>query len=205
MTDLAVWFDLDGTLLEFGDYGSVLERACTETGIDPTESFLGAYDEHFFAAFGDHHPDPYRRGAAAAIETAGSDAAPDAFVDAVRTAEFEAATTPEAVRDALAGLAAADGVSVGVLTNGVRAWQVGKLEHNGLVEHVDATLTSYEVGAHKPDSEVFARAEELLPAGESVMVGDDFDADVVGARERGWRAVRVDGPVSVAATVAELR
>ena len=34
MNDLTVWFDLDGTLLDFGDYGTVLERACTETGAD---------------------------------------------------------------------------------------------------------------------------------------------------------------------------
>lgn len=205
MSDLAVWFDLDGTLLAFDDYGAVVERACVETGIDPTDAFLDAYYERFFDAFRNYHPDPFRAGVERAVIATGTYVDAVAFVDALRDTEFEAAEIPEAVHDALAELVAADGVALGVLTNGLEEWQRGKLEANDLARYFDATLTSYEVGAHKPAPELFARAEKLLPADEYAMVGDDGEADVAGARERGWRVVHVDGPESVADAIAGLR
>ena len=204
MNDVAVWFDLDGTLLALDDYGAVLERACTEMGVDPTDAFLDAYDERFFEAFRNYHPDPFRAGVERAVLATGEYVDSVAFVGAIRDAEFEAAETPEAVHDALAELDATDGVALGVLTNGLEEWQRGKLEANDLLGYFDATLTSYEIGRHKPAPEVFARAEKLLPADEHVMVGDEYDADVAGARESGWRAIQVDGPESVADVVGEI-
>ncbi|WP_313692935.1 HAD family hydrolase [Halorarum halobium] len=203
MARLAVWFDLDGTLLDIDDYAAILERACDAAGIEPTDEFLSEYDRGFFEAFEAHEPDPYRVGAERAIAAAGGDAEPAYFVDALRIAEFDEAETPASVHDALAELSGTDDVSVGVLTNGVAEWQRGKLGTNGLTEYVDAILTSYDAGAHKPDSAVFRRAEELLEADEHVMVGDDFDADVAASREFGWRGVHVEGPDSVADAVAE--
>ncbi|QLG28187.1 HAD family hydrolase [Halorarum halophilum] len=205
MSDVAVWFDLDGTLLAFDDYGAVVEHACVEMGIDPTDAFLEAYYDRFFDAFRNYHPDPFRAGVERAVMATGSYVDAVAFVDTIREAEFDAAKVPEAVHDALAELEAADGVALGVLTNGLEEWQRGKLEANELLGYFDATLTSYEVGRHKPAPEVFARAEKLLPADEHVMVGDDDEADVAGARERGWRAIHVDGPESVGDAVARIR
>lgn len=197
MNDVAVWFDLDGTLLAVDNYGAVLERACTEMGIDPTDTFLDAYDERFFDAFRNYNPDPFRAGVEGAVVATGTYVDAVAFVDALREAEFDAAETPGPVHDALADLAADEDVSLGVLTNGLPDWQGGKLEANGLADYFDATLTSYEVGRHKPAPEMFARAEKLLLADKYVMVGDDNEADVAGARERGWRAIHVDGPGSI--------
>ncbi|QLG60987.1 HAD family hydrolase [Halorarum salinum] len=205
MTGLAVWFDLDGTLLAIDDYGAVLERACRETGVDPGGPFLEAYDERFFDAFRNYHPDPFRAGVERAVVTTGIRVDAAAFVDALREAECEASETPRALHDALADLAADGDVSLGVLTNGLADWQAGKLAANDLADYFDETVTSYEIGAHKPAPEAFAHAERLLPADEYAMVGDDRDADVAAARERGWRAVHVDGPGEVPDAVAEIR
>lgn len=70
---------------------------------------------------------------------------------------------------------------------------------------IDFTVLSYDVGVEKPDSRIFAAAEEtlqsLLHAGKQrfeadewskVYVGDEHAKDVVGATQAGWRAVLVD-------------
>jgi putative hydrolase of the HAD superfamily len=76
-----------------------------------------------------------------------------------------------------------------VLTNGVPEFQLAKLRGHDLDAYVDASVVSYEAGAHKPDERPFALAAERLPADEYVMVGDSFEADVEGARAMGWRGI----------------
>ena len=58
---------------------------------------------------------------AAAAEAAGAEVAPAALVAALREAEFGATTVPEGTRETLAGIDA----PLGVLTNGLPAWQRG--------------------------------------------------------------------------------
>ncbi|MFC6786663.1 HAD family hydrolase [Halobaculum halobium] len=123
----------------------------------------------------------------------------------MRAAEIDAAEAPPAVRESLATLAAAEGVAVGVCTNGVPDWQRAKLDAPGLTEHVEATVVSYEVGAHKPDPAPFERAEALIDADRRVMIGDDAEADVAGARDRGWDAIHVDGPADVPGAIDSMR
>lgn len=199
--DTAVWFDLDGTLVRVGDYGTVLERACADASVAFTPDLRDAYDDRFLHHFEALVADPYGRAAAEAVPDADS----DAFAAALREAEFAAAETPDPLRAALVDLAADDRYALGVLTNGVAEWQRDKLERVGLADRFDAVVASYDVGAHKPDPAPFERAEALLPADERVMVGDDPEADVAAARERGWRAVRVDGPADVPAALDSLR
>lgn len=61
----------------------------------------------------------------------------------------------------------------------------------GLVPGLDPLVISWQVGAEKPDPRIFAAAltaADVAPA-RAVMVGDDFEADVLGARAAGMRAV----------------
>ncbi len=65
------------------------------------------------------------------------------------------------------------------------------LRRAGLERYFDAVLTARELGARKPEPAFFERvlaALTCLPAG-AVMVGDDYRADVVGARRAGLRTV----------------
>lgn len=76
---------------------------------------------------------------------------------------------------------------------------------------IDFTVLSYDVGAEKPNGRIFAAAEEMLgtvlrreevagsrpsetsaDAWSRVYVGDEFEKDVVGATEAGWKAVLVE-------------
>lgn len=101
------------------------------------------------------------------------------------------APTPDA--DAtLARVSEADGYCVGVVTNGHPEWQRTKLAASGLDRHVDAVVTSYDVGHHKPHPAPFERAADRLEADEHGMVGDS-DADVDGAANLDWATARYDG------------
>lgn len=191
MADTAIFFDLDGTLARLEGSHDELAAATMETHLDDASAaVVDAYQEAFLAAFRDLEPAPYRAGMAAAADAAGvADPDLDAMVATQREAEFDALAVDPAVPDSLARLD--EDAALGVLTNGVDDWQRAKLAHVGLADQFDAVVTSYEAGAHKPAAEIFALAEERLPADEYAMVGDS-DADVEGARAAGWVPIRYE-------------
>lgn len=54
-------------------------------------------------------------------------------------------------------------------------------------------LVSHEMGAVKPDQAIYAAAEVALDADpEEIAFFDDMEANVIAARERGWRAHLID-------------
>jgi putative hydrolase of the HAD superfamily len=95
--------------------------------------------------------------------------------------------------DAVAVLRAlrAEGIRVGVLTNGPSDTQRRKLEVSGLEPELDAIAISGEIGVPKPDPEAFRKALALLHtrAEETAMVGDSLENDVLGALGAGLAAV----------------
>jgi putative hydrolase of the HAD superfamily len=85
----------------------------------------------------------------------------------------------------------AHGIRVGVLTNGPSGLQRRKLEVSGLGPELDAIAISEELGVAKPDEEAFRKALALLgtDAGETAMVGDSLENDVLGGIGAGLAAV----------------
>jgi len=65
------------------------------------------------------------------------------------------------------------------------------LRRVGLEGYFDAVLTAHDLGAAKPDRRFFEALLARLgsPADEIVMVGDDYEIDVVGAKEAGLKAI----------------
>ncbi len=54
-------------------------------------------------------------------------------------------------------------------------------------------LVSHELGHVKPDEAIYLAAERALDVpGERILFFDDLEANVVAARERGWRAELID-------------
>lgn len=85
------------------------------------------------------------------------------------------------------------GWRVAILTNGDPDVQRAKVGALGLAPMVDAVVYAHEVGAGKPDPEVFLFTCATLgvtPA-SAVMAGDDPWCDIDGARLAGLRAIRV--------------
>ena len=61
----------------------------------------------------------------------------------------------------------------------------------GLADQIDGVVSSHDTGWLKPHRRMFERALELarVPPSDAVMIGDRTDADVLGAKRLGIRAV----------------
>jgi YjjG family noncanonical pyrimidine nucleotidase len=78
-----------------------------------------------------------------------------------------------------------------IITNGFASVQTKKLK-NSNIDHYFETITNSEMaGVKKPNSEIFNFALSLAKASkeESIMIGDSYEADVIGAIEAGIDAV----------------
>jgi len=88
---------------------------------------------------------------------------------------------------------AARGVSLGIVSNTGRTPGVilrRVLERHGLLDYFGAISYSDEIGFRKPEARIFHVTLERagVAAGEAVHIGDNPDADVVGAQGVGMRA-----------------
>jgi putative hydrolase of the HAD superfamily len=81
-----------------------------------------------------------------------------------------------------------------IITNGFKEVQFIKLENSGLRHFFDDVLCSEEVGKNKPNPEIFQAALQRTNAksSTSLMIGDDFEADVLGAERCGIRGILFD-------------
>lgn len=74
-----------------------------------------------------------------------------------------------------------------IITNGFVEVQYNKLRNAGLDKYFTNTITSEEAGAQKPNIQIFEyslkKAKAL--ASESLMIGDDLQADIIGAKNAG--------------------
>ena len=78
-----------------------------------------------------------------------------------------------------------------IITNGFEEVQHRKLQNSNLLPFFDQVITSEKVGVKKPNPAIFEYAMELTGAGahESVMIGDNFEADILGAMNVGMQAI----------------
>ena len=78
-----------------------------------------------------------------------------------------------------------------IITNGFKEVQHLKMKNSGILDYFDTITTSEDAGVKKPDKLIFLKALEDAGAtvAESVMIGDNVEADILGAREIGMRAI----------------
>jgi putative hydrolase of the HAD superfamily len=71
-----------------------------------------------------------------------------------------------------------------IITNGFEEIQKVKMESNDLNRFFETVTTSEEAGANKPDAAIYhyAMQKASAKADESMMIGDDPDVDILGAR-----------------------
>jgi putative hydrolase of the HAD superfamily len=89
----------------------------------------------------------------------------------------------------------ADGYRLALLTNGPPDIQQHKIDGTGLRDCFESVFISGELGVAKPDPAVFELVLERLDAtaASTVMIGDTWERDVLGARSAGWSAIWVSG------------
>jgi len=86
------------------------------------------------------------------------------------------------------------GLRVGLLTNGTEEQQGRKLTATGIRDRFDVVCTSEALGVAKPDARAFVALCGRLnsPPAQTLFLGDDYEADVLGARGAGLRAFFLD-------------
>lgn len=80
-----------------------------------------------------------------------------------------------------------DNYSLHIITNGFVEAQEVKMKNAGLENYFDVVIVSDGLGFRKPDKRIFHHALKSAQAKqkESLMIGDDYLADIVGAKKVG--------------------
>ena len=78
-----------------------------------------------------------------------------------------------------------------IITNGFQEVQYLKLENSGIRQYFKTVTSSEEVGLKKPNPVIFKRALEKADVviENSLMIGDSFEADILGAEAVGMRTL----------------
>lgn len=81
--------------------------------------------------------------------------------------------------------------SLHLITNGFAEVQWIKIENSGLRPFFEHIIISEEVGTQKPDKEIFeiAMHRAFTSPEECLMIGDNFNTDIIGARNAGMDQV----------------
>lgn len=200
----AVFFDLDGTLLDH----DATTRAGALGMFSRYRDRLTGSDEHLLQRWEDlteFHFDRYLRGETTLIGqrrgrvrglfglTPGE--LPDAEADqayAVYSDHYDRNLT--LFSDVVDTLEALRGLRLGVITNGGSVHQRQKLEGVGVSDRFVAVVVSEDVGVAKPDPQIFRAACQAMgaPPSACVHVGDRLDVDAIGARDAGLKGVWLD-------------
>lgn len=81
-----------------------------------------------------------------------------------------------------------------IITNGFKEVQFIKLEKSGLLDYFDVIICSEDVGINKPAPAIFEHALEkagTVPE-RSIMIGDDYKVDILGAASIGMEGILFD-------------
>lgn len=209
----AVIFDLDDTLLDWsgfqGDWAT-LEHRHVQGVIDHLRSLGHAMVDTpvFTEEFKDRTMNAWRDArtslkaphvGAVLMETAGHFGVPldgldtRAVLESYRWGAVDGTTPFPEVREVMKTLHDA-GVRVGIVTNAYQPMWMRDRElamHELLDLFPDCRISAADFGMLKPHPEIFQSALDCLgvTAADSVFVGDDLDADIVGAQSLGIRAV----------------
>lgn len=81
-----------------------------------------------------------------------------------------------------------------LITNGFEVIQHSKLKNSNLTNYFDAVVTSEGSNSLKPNIEIFEYALKTTKANveESIMIGDNIDADILGAKNAGLDTIHTN-------------
>jgi len=204
----AVFFDLYNTLMRFWPpLEQIQQTACRQMGLEVTPEGITrgyALADDYFSRENARYP-LYKRSDAERdeffseyerliLEGAGIGASRDLALQVWRRA-YSIPKELVLFDDVPPGLKALRerGLVLGALSN-LRPEMRGQMDKAGLLTLLDFVITSQEAGAQKPFVPIFQAALKRANAEphEAVHVGDQYHADVLGARGAGIRPVLMD-------------
>lgn len=87
-----------------------------------------------------------------------------------------------------------DGYKIGIISDGTTIEQIEQLHKLGIIEFIDTLVTSEEIGFEKPNKIIFEKALSDLSVQNVknvVMVGDDVERDINGAKSVGMKTILI--------------
>jgi len=78
-----------------------------------------------------------------------------------------------------------------LITNGFEGTQIKKITNSGIADYFDEMISSERALCSKPTAEIFEYAMRITntTADKSIMIGDHFDVDIIGAKNVGMDQV----------------
>lgn len=198
-----LFFDLDRTLWDFDNNSrdALLEiidaMKLAERGVTDADAFISRYkliNEHYWGLYREHKIDKetlrdirFRK----ALESFGvfdESLASKMAGSYIAISPLKTKLLPGTL-EVLAYLC--ENYALHIITNGFEEVQHIKMNHSGLQPFFRNVITSEGAGFKKPSAEIFhfALAQSGAKARESVMIGDDFFADIIGAKSVGMTQV----------------
>jgi len=186
---VAIYFDLDGTLITYGrDFNEIFETAL---GFEVDEEVHQYWTEQILENIENIAEEPVYKATKSTNEIF------DLGIDARKVTEkyIEEEVSSTEVNSELVEVLKqlSDKHNIGILTNGVGKVQMKKIEEHSLQEHVDEIIVSNPEGVRKPDMEIFKLAKERLPAENFIYIGDTYEEDIKPARKAGFKTIYVNG------------
>lgn len=182
----AIWFDVDGTLVEYDrSFDAILRSVLSDAPSGASTRFQEIFVDQIAQCEAFPYSNAFRELVDEFEFTVDPDTASAEYIDAKVAATTTSPSTITLLHEF------GQTCHVGVLTNGVRDVQRRILAQNDLLQPVDELVTSTEEGVAKPSPKLFELAKLRLPAKTHVYVGDDFEEDIVPARQVDFDTVHV--------------
>jgi putative hydrolase of the HAD superfamily len=182
----AIWFDLDGTLVQyekgFDDIFGVLFEADRKGAFDTFSSSL-------FRALDQSVDAPYVEAFEAVVAEHDVDRTATELAEAYIDNELDATTVTADTRQFLERLD--EHVTLGVISNGASDVQRRKLDKHDLTALFEEIVISTEVGTRKPGAKIFQLAADRVDAETHYYVGDTHGEDIKPARQAGFEQIHV--------------
>ena len=180
-----IFFDADETLFHFDNFAGLV-RMFSKHGIDFKQSDFDAYQ-----AINKPLWVEYQNGSITAeqLQTRRFKHWSEKLAISERTLNKEFLDAMAEICETLTGAEqlvqslTAQGVKLGIITNGFKQLQKVRLEKTGLDQYFDSVITSEEIGVAKPNPIIFEAAMKSLSVTDKtkvLMVGDTLESDILG-------------------------
>lgn len=196
---LAVYFDVDGTLLEKIEDADEVLAVAERFGVELSGADVREFNDLVQQFFRRNRPDGYLEAVRTMCADRGWDVDPSEFTEALHRRKVENTRPVDGAAETLAALREA--ATLGVLTNGTAAVQRRKLERHGLDGFFEAVVVSGEEETMKPKDAMFELGRERLDGDAYVYVADRLADDIVPAQDHGYVGVLVASAGSPVATL----
>lgn len=213
-----IFFDIDGTLIDHASASAAASLVFFDHYRGaipfPREQFPAAWEQimhKHFNRFSRGKISLWEQRRARIREVFAAPELPEDEADAryrVFVREYE--TLTRAFDDVVPCLESLADQRLGIISNGPREGQLGKLRRAGLLRHFPVVVCSEDVGLGKPEPKIFLEACRRAGAEPQrcVYIGDNIDSDVLPSRALGMRGIHISrggAPQALPPVVTTLR